>query len=259
MKKFLIYFSILVTGTLVISSCKKETDTKAVFTSAESGAFVRIIHAAPFVRQTFGIPDSLNVIINNVKANGPWVTYAGQFPASGTNFGYASVPSGLLNVKLTAGGIVNTDSIPLTLFTKVVNVGQYYTIIITNNVKSTNDSSRIILQDNYTKPSNGNYSIRFVHAVLNDTVGKNIDVYSTRRNANIYNNIKPGQIVNFQNFPYNSQLSDTLYVRRAGTLQNLVQATGSFGNQRAYTLIFRGDANLTTGTKVRTLASYLHQ
>lgn len=254
------YTTLLAAGLMLLAACKKQSDVKADFVTTEDNAFVRLIHASPSLREVFNAPDSINIFINNAKVNGPLITYAGLFPAAGTNYGYFAVPTGLINIKLTVAGIVNTDSIPLTLFTRVFTKGQFYSIILTDNIKDANDSSKIILKDVYTKPNPGNYSIRFVHAVLNDTVGKNIDVYSTRRNANIYNNIKTGQIVDFQTYPYNSQLNDTLYVRRAGTLQNLATVNGaSFGNQRAYTLIYRGNGDLTTGVKARALASYLHQ
>lgn len=254
------YTTLLAAGLMLLAACKKQSDVKADYVTTEENAFVRLIHASPSLREVFNAPDSINVFINNAKVNGPLITYAGLFPATGTNYGYFAVPTGLINIKLTVAGIVNTDSIPLTLFTRVFTKGQFYSIILTDNIKAANDSLKIILKDIYTKPNPGNYSIRFVHAVLNDTVGKNIDVYSTRRNANIYNNIKPGQIVDFQTYPYNSQLIDTLYVRRAGTLQNLSTVNGAtFGNQRAYTVVYRGNGDLTTGTKARILATYLHQ
>ena len=260
MKKILSYSILLAAGLMLIAACKKQADIKADFVTTGDNAFVRLIHVSPSLRQVFNAPDSINIFINNAKVNGPLITYAGLFPASGTNYGYFAVPTGLVHIKLTVAGIVNTDSIPLTSFSKVFTKGQFYSIIVTDNIKAANDSSKMILQDIYTKPNPGNYSIRFVHAVLNDTADKNIDVYSARRNANIYNNIKPGEIVNFRTYPYNSQLNDTLYVRRAGTLQNLATVNGaSFGNQRAYTLIYRGNGDLTSGAKARMLASYLHQ
>ncbi len=260
MKKILSYIILLTGGMMVFSACKKESNIKAEYTNVEGSAFVRVIHASPFFRTVFNAPDSINVFVNNAKVNSGLITYAGLFPASGTNFGYIAVQPGLVNVRLSVAGVVNPDSIALTTFSKVITGGQYYSIIMTDNIKSARDSSKVFLQDVYNKPSNGNYSIRFVHAVLNDTVGKNIDIFSARRNANIYNNIAPGQIVNFTSFPYNSQVSDTFYVRRAGTLQNLaISNTVSYGNQRAYTVVYRGNADLTSGTKARTLASFLHQ
>ena len=262
MKKILSYTTLTAAVLITFIACKKQADIVAPFATTDDQAFVRVIHASPFFRQVFNAPDSFNIFVNNAKVNGPLITYAGLFPTSGTAFGYIAVPQGLVNIKLTVAGTVNTDSIPLTLFTKIFTKGQYYSIIVTDNFKSATDSSKIILQDTYTKPGNGNYSVRFVHAVLNDTAGLNIDVFSARRNANIFNAIKPGQIVNFQTFPYNSQVSDTFYVRRAGTLQNLaisIATPGFLGNQRVYTLIYRGNGDLTTGTKARVLFPYLHQ
>lgn len=259
MKKILSYSSLAAVAMIMFVACQKEAQIQAPFTTTEDNAFVRVIHASPSFRQVFNAPDSFNIFVNDAKVNGPLITYAGLFPATGTNFGYIAVPTGLQNIKLSVAGIVNPDSIPLTLFSKVFTKGQYYSIIVTDNFKSANDSAKIILQDNYTKPNNGNYSIRFVHAVLNDTAGLNIDVFSARRNANIFNAIKPGQVVNFQTFPFNSQVSDTFYVRRAGTLQNLAATIASPGNQRVYTFIYRGNGDLITGTKARVLIPYLHQ
>lgn len=262
MKRILSYTTLIAAGMITFIGCKKQADIVAAYGTTEDQAFVRVIHASPFFRQVFNAPDSFNIFVNNAKVNGPLITYAGLFPTTSTAFGYIAVPQGLVNIKLTVAGAVNPDSIPLTLFTKIFTKGQYYSIIVTDNFKSATDSSKIILQDTYTKPGNGNYSIRFVHAVLNDTAGLNIDVFSARRNANIFNAIKPGQIVNFQTFPYNSQVSDTFYVRRAGTLQNLaasIATPGFLGNQRVYTFIYRGNGDLTTGTKARVLVPYLHQ
>ena len=260
MKKILTYTGLLITTTLLIISCEKKAELKAGFSTVEDKAFVRVIHSAPSFRLIFNAPDSFNIFINDAKVNAAQITYAGLFPASGTLFGYIAIPTGLQNIKLSVAGVVNPDSIPLTLFTKIFTKGQYYSIIVTDNIKSANDSSKIILPDTYTVPNNGNYSMRFVHAVLNDTAGLKIDVYSARRNANILNAITPGQIVNFQSLPYNSQISDTLIVRRAGTLQSLATVNGiSFGNQRVYTIIYRGDGTLTSGAKSRALATYIHQ
>ncbi len=260
MKKIIIYSSLLITAITFFTACKKETQIVAAYSSVENKAFVRFIHSSPSFRQVFNAPDSFNIFINDAKVNASLLTYAGAFPASGTQYGYIAIPTGLQNIRLTVAGRVTPDSIPLILFTKVFSQGQYYSIIVTDNIKSANDSSKIILPDSYTVPGNGNYSMRFVHAVLNDTAGLKIDVFSARRNANILNAISPGQIVNFQTLPFNSQITDTLTVRRAGTLQSLATVNGiTFGNQRVYTIVYRGDGTLTAGTKARGLATFIHQ
>ena len=119
MKKILSYTLLLATGLLTFSACEKETDRKADFTTTEENAFVRVIHVSPSFRQVFNAPDSFNIFINDNKVNGPLITYAGLFPATGSNFGYFAVPTGLQHIKLSVAGIVKADSIPLTLFSKV--------------------------------------------------------------------------------------------------------------------------------------------
>lgn len=259
MKKISSIIALAAVGMVCFSACEKQADRTADYNSTEEQAFVRIIHAAPSFRNVFNAPDSFNVFVNDKKVNGAMLTYGGQFPGPGTIYGYFAVPTGLQNIKLSVAGRVTPDSIPLTLFTKLLNKGERYSMIVTDNFKSPTDSAKIIITDSYTKPTNGNYSLRFVHAVLNDTVGKTIDVFSARRNGNIFTGIKPGQIVNFQSQPFNSQVADTLSVFRSGTKFALFATPFSVGNERAVTLIYRGNADLTTTPKARSLAVYVHE
>lgn len=262
MKKLLSYTALLATGLLVFASCEKQTDRIADYTTTESSSFIRVIHASPSFRQVFTAPDSIHLYLNNAKVNGAQLTYGGVFPASSTTgFGYIAVPAGLQNVKLTVAGRVNPDSIPLALFTRLTSAGQRYSFIITDDIKSARDSSRMILPDVSVKPNPGNFRLRFVNAIANDTAGTSVSIFSARRNGNIFNSIPPGGVVDYQTQPYNSQLNDTLYVRRPGSTFNLAVINGaSFSNQRSYTMIYRGYGGIiTTGTKGRTLVTYLDE
>lgn len=158
-------------------------------------------------------------------------------------------------------GRVNPDSIQLALFTSLALKGQRYSVILTDDVKSARDSSKMILPDNIIQPNTGNYRLRFVNAIAADTAGTTVSIFSARRNGNIFNSVAPGQVVDFQTLPFNSQLSDTLYVRRPGSTFNLaILNSASFGNQRSYTMIYRGyGGTVTTGTKGRTLVTYLDE
>lgn len=252
----------LAAGVMLFASCEKQADRTANYTTVEGKAFVRVIHASPSFRQIFNAPDSINIYVNNEKVNGPLITYGGLFPtAATTGFGYIAVPTGLQTVKVTVAGRVNPDSIQLAVLTNQATAGQRYSIILTDNIQSTRDSSKMILPDNITQPTTGNYRLRFVNAIAADTAGATVSIFSTRRNGNIFNGIAPGQVVDFQTLPFNSQLSDTLYVRRPGSTFNLATLNGaSFGNQRSYTIIYRGyGGTVTTGTKGRTLVTYLDE
>jgi hypothetical protein len=268
MKKINLYICLAVGAVLALSACKKEYTYLATYQTTEGGAFLRVVDAAPGFRSVFNLPDSFNVYVNGAKINSPFLTYGSVFPIATTQFGYAAVPTGVQQIKLSVHGFasVQPDSTQLINFTKVFLPGQYYTLLVTDSIKSTRDSSQMFLPDAFAKPLTGNVALRFVHAVWNDTVGKTIDVFSYARNTTVGTNLKPGAVSSFSSFGYNIAVPDTFYVTRsaiAGTplAGRIVLAKLAFApvNQRAYTLYFRGDANLTTGTKARSLLSLIHQ
>jgi len=261
MKKILSYTALLAAGMMTIIACEKQADATATFTSTSDMAFVNVIHASPNFRQVFNAPDSINVFVNNKKVNGAFITYGGTFPLPGTALsGYIGLTPGLQNIKLTVAGSVTPDSIPLTTLSKIFTKGQKYSLIITDDVRNARDSSKMLLPDVFTKPNPGTFSLRFVNAVATDTAGAQVSVFSTRRNAHIFNSVAQGGVVNFQSLPYNIQLNDTLYIRRPGSTYNLDTLNNvSFSNQRVYTLIYRGDGRTNVGAKARALVTFLHE
>jgi hypothetical protein len=269
MKKINLYICLVVGTVLALSACKKEYNYLATYETSDGGAYLRVVDAAPGFRSVFSLPDSFNVYVNGAKINSPFLTYASVFPISTTQFGYAAVPTGVQQIKLSVHGFasVQPDSTKLINFTKVFLPGQYYTLLITDSIKSPRDSSQMFLPDAFSKPLPGNVALRFVHAVWNDTTGKTVDFFSYARNTTVGTiAVKPGYISNFSAYGFNIAVPDTFYVTRsapAGTAlaNRIVLAKLAFAptNQRAYTLYFRGDANLTTGTKARSLLSLIHQ
>lgn len=267
MKKITFYISLLAAGVIVFSACKKEAAKTADFTTTEGSAFLRVVHAAPSFRKIFNLPDSFNVYVNGGKINSPFFTYGSIFPGTASNSGYVAVPPGLQQVKLSVHGFASasSDSTLLTNFTKVFVKGEYYTLLVTDDIKSARDSSQIFIRDAQIKPTSGNAGLRFVNAVLNDTAGKSIEFFSYARNATLSSAMLPGGITSFSSFGYNAAVPDTIYVTRpaaAGTpiANRIVLAKGVFSpaNQRLYTVYYRGDGNLTTGTKARGISAFVH-
>jgi hypothetical protein len=269
MKKNILVIAIIFSTSLIgMFSCSRDYTLKSPVSTTTGSSYLRVIDASPNFRSIFNLPDSFNVFVNGTKISGftpgatYLMTYGASFPAVTSLNGYVAVNPGTQVIKLTLGGVLNSDSIAITNFTKTLLPDQCYTLMITDSILSTRDSSQIFVQDIYTKPTIGYYNLRFIHAVLNDTAGKAIDVWSTRNNKNIFTNLKPGSVSSFIPLPYNVLLGDTLYVRRAGSLTNTL-ATGytliSFMNQRTFTLYYKGDGNLTTGTRARGLAVYVNQ
>ena len=263
------FITLVLAGSLFsMNSCKRDFTLKSSTQSTDGTALLKIINASPNFRSIYNAPDSFNVFVNGTKVTGftPGgsgnyiLTYGAQFPTVSSGYGYISVPPGTDDIKLTLGGVINADSIPVATFTKTLLPNASYSFIITDSIKSPRDSSQIFVQDVFTQPNPGFYNLRIIHAVLNDTAGKLIDIWSTRTNRNLAINLKPGAVTAFAQLPYNQLLTDTFYVRRSGTAINLAFLnSASFSNGRTYTLLYRGDGNLSTGTKAKGLVTYVHQ
>lgn len=241
-------------------ACDKEAEPIMTTKPGTDGAYVKVLHAAPSFRSVFNAKDSFHLYLGSEKVNGPQVTYGNAFPSRTAN-GYAQVPAGTAAVKLFAPGTEQTDFAEVFSMEQTLQQGKYYSLIVTDSIKNGNDSTRIWLEDNVTLPDPNQVHLRFVHAVMNDTADKLVDIYSARRNGIIFAGYKPGQASNFTSFAYNGLVSDTLIVRRTGTGQELARLNAiTFGHQRVYTVVYRGDAGVTgTAAKARTLTYYLNR
>ena len=256
---------------VALVSCNRDFESSAPFQTPAGNAYLRIVHAAPYFGKIFNVKDSFNILVGGTKVSAflpgsnPYLSYGATFPLSSTLYGYVTVPAGEQEIKLSAG-VYNPDSITIKRFTKVLAPDTYYTFMITDSINSIRDAAQIFVRDSVTTPTTGYFNLRFIHAVVDDTAKAaqktvdTVDVFSTRNNRNIYTRITPGTATTFSQFAYNSQLNDTLFVRRTRSTVNLATLNNAaFGNQRTYTLYFQGDGNLTTGTKARSLATYIHK
>ena len=258
MQKSFLFLTTAWVATALMFSCSRNFDLKAT-AKIQPTAYLKVIHAAPSLAKIYSLnKDSFNVYLGGNKFNGTVLSYNSFFP--GTANLYGSVQPGTYLIRLSLNSSTNPDSVTFTSFSRTFVAGQYYTMLITDSLKSSRDSSQIFVNDTYTTPAIGYYSMRFIHSVLNDTVGKTVDIYSTRRNNNIFTAIKPGTVTAFTSLAYNPQLNDTLYVRRTGTVTNLAPLlTGSFSNQRVYTLCYRGDDTTKTAAKTKNLITWLQR
>jgi hypothetical protein len=249
---------------VAMSGCKKDPGTKAPLLENQNDAYVRVIHVAPSFRQIFSNRDTFNVYAGSARINSPFLTYNSFFPGS-TVDNYVALPAGNQLFRFSVPGVVNYDSVTLYSFTKNLLPGQRYSLIITDSIKNTNEAAQMWLRDDYTVPVPGQFGIRFVNAVINDTAGKTVDLYSVKLKGNMFTNVKGFSATGFHY--YNTTLNaDTLIVRRSGvTTWELARlpligtnAPIPYSSQHVYTYIYRGDTKLTTGTKGRGLTSYLN-
>ncbi len=254
MKKYISLAVILVFVFALFYSCKKDTSHIGVNSNLYQ-SYLKVIHAAPGFAQVFNAPDNFNVIVGGINGQrlASAFTYGSAFPANTFNLDtYAAVPSGSQDIRLVLKGVVNIDSITVATIPQNLAPGNYYTLVITDSITTTSNYSKIFTQDIFAVPTSGTYFLRFIDAVMNDTTGKTVDVYSFRAGTTIFKNISPGTVTSFNSTVFNS-IPDSFSIRRSGTTFELARLnTVSFtNNQRVYTLIYRGNGTLTSGTKAR--------
>lgn len=254
MKKNIPIIIMLVFATGIFLSCKKKFDTLATISTTENLAYLKVIDAAPSFRQVFKGSDSFNIYVGGTKINGSFLTYSSVFPS--TNNLYVGVPAGPQSIRISVNGVNNPDSITLASFNKTLEAGSYYSFIITDEALGTNEARQMFIKDNFALTDTSHYTLRFIDAVLND-VGP-VDVYSFLNASNVFTNISPATVTPFVTLPYNL-ISDTLYIRSAGTQNTIVKVTvnGVLNRSRAYTLLYRGSS--TSATKPRTVTLYGNQ
>ena len=257
MKKFILIF---VCAIGLLSACKKTLELVDPVSKTDGLAYLKIIDASPNFRQTYKGSDSFNVYVNGVKINGPQLSYNSMFPVS-TSL-YSAVPAGPQSIRLTVNGKLTPDSITLVSLNKTLEAGSYYSFIVTDEALTANESRQMFIKDNFALTDTNNFTLRFVHAALNDPGA--VDIYSFRRAANIFTNISPASATPFVTLPFtvpSSILSDTFYVRRTGTLIDIAKVAVNVTNSiflnrgRAYTILYKGQFGVT-GTKARSLILY---
>lgn len=249
-------------GGLLFASCKKEKEIAAPWVNAGTNsefAHLRIVHSAPNFRAVTSQADSLYIFANNMKVNGTRLSYGGFYPSQTIN-SYAGVPSGDVDLKISVGGLVNLDSIAITSLKVKMEKGKFYSLVITDSIlNGSRDSAKMFMTDNFAMPNPGRVAIRFVNSLVDTGIVQKVDVWSTRRNNYLYNNISTGTITAFSSQPYIA-LSDTLIVRRSGTMVELAKLNNiTIADQRVVTFYLRGQANLATGAKARALSYFMNR
>ncbi len=126
---------------------------------------------------------------------------------------------------------------------------------------------------NIEVPTDTTARIRFAHFPYSPTEIPAVDIFSVKRNANIFTNVALTEVTGF--VPIASGVTDTFYIRPTGSGTNLQNfnpspAPGAWTNiqavltptiKRGYTLIFRGGyrATTTTNATVRSLSVFVNR
>lgn len=280
--KYKLYSLLAASLAIAAVSCDKKFEglLKAE-TINSSKAYLKILHASPNFRAVHNMADSFNIFVNGAKINSTFLTYNGMWPfsvnATTNSFtgSYAAVEPGMRTIKLSVPGkaVTNVDSAVILTMDRNLVGGKFYTLLVTDSIKMERDSSKIFTEDMFNEfPSRDGYvNFRFINAAMNDTAGRTVNLSSFSRNTTLFTNVKPGQISGFSQYGWNIAVGDTFYVRRfipsstqdtgrilAKVFVNTTLLGGGNPFRRSVTFYYKGDANLTTGTKARSIGAYIN-
>lgn len=198
------------------------------------------------------------LFINERQINGSALASGGTFPLTG--LGTAFDENNLFGIQLgqlspiaqriSIRDTSSTATQPVTNFVTNLEPNSQYTLFLTDSV---NRPGVKFVKDNVEKVQDTTARIRFANLPFSTVAIPNIDLFSTKANANIFTNIPVNEVTAFR--PFASALNDTLQVRATGTLLNLASFNGIVATQkRSYTIVFRGSYRNPTG---RFLSSFL--
>jgi len=251
MKRYITSLLILAAA-VVIHACKRELPTHAGYTGTGGMAFIKIVDASPNWRKIFSQPDSLDIFIGGNKVNNTMLKFGTSFPAYNTsNIGYAAVKPGQQAITINS----NTNGTENTVVTLQKNLvaGSYYTLIITDSIQSTRDSSQIWLNDYFggVVAGTGYTNIRLVSAVWDDSANATFNLYSPRRNQTFFSKVPKGAISAFVSIPTILSSLDTLYMIKSNTGAIVAKfiPTIPFGDQEFYTIYNIGDTTVSLGKR----------
>jgi hypothetical protein len=260
-------FSAVIATALLAVSCVKETGMKTAATQLNysNKAYVQVYNATLSSTRNY-------VYVDGNAVTGAAVAYAATFPSTPSLF---TVTSGT-RVFLIKDTLLTSTQPPMS-FAEGVEAGRYYTIFMYDTV---NAAKHKTVTNNIVIPSDTTSRVRFANFAYSPFAIPAIDIFSVKRNANIFSNVSTTEVTEYIPFASSSKTveNDTLYVRIAGSGVNLMNRTVTTSGTppvtvttfspvqiivaptrlRSYTLIFRGGwrTDLTTAATVRALSFF---
>jgi hypothetical protein len=241
MEKLISKIIALFTCISLLVSCEKVIeDGTPMDANMTTKARVQFFNAAVGTLRNF-------LYVDGFPVNGTTIAYGSFFPSSpSTSF---AVPAGLRSFILR--DTLSTSTQPQLSFAENFTAGSFYTVFSYDTltaVKQKTVTTEIVV------PSDTTARLRLANFIHSSNAVPNIDVFSYRRNANIWSNIPVKEVTGF--IPYESRVADTLYVREAGTMIQLVKFTLAAPTpKRSYTVVFRGSYRVPAS---RTMTSFIN-
>lgn len=247
LNKIAVYFCTAIT-ILIIQSCTKQ-QAKLVAqqqTDFSNSSIVQVYIATVNATRNY-------VYVDGAPITGATLSSGSLFPSGVATIG-SNIQPGLraFLVRDTSTAITATQ-VPLS-FAQNLQVGKIYTIFMYDTINSPLQKTT---QTNIVVPTDTTARLRFANFVFSKTAVPAVDIFSKRRNINVFTNIQVTDVTDF--IPVPSAFNDTFFVRETGTLNQLAVLNGLNPTQkRSYTLVFRGRYQSTTGTVARTLSSFIN-
>lgn len=233
--------AVVVMVTLAIS-CTKRVDKEigTENTDFTDKAFIQVYNATLNAARNY-------VYVDGNAVTGAAVAFGATFPSTPSNF---NTTDGY-RIFLIKDTLSTSTQVPMS-FAENLQAGKYYTIFMYDTL---NSPKQKIVQNNISIPADSTARVRLANFIFTKTAVPNIDVFSIKRNANVWTNVNITDVTDYT--PYASSLNDTLLVRETGTTNLLFQLNGfNPVRKRSYTLVFRGRYQTTSGTVARTLSSF---
>jgi hypothetical protein len=187
------------------------------------------------------------VYFDNLPVTGAGIAYGNLFPS--VSF-YAAINAGNKSVEIRDTLLTSTQN--AIKFSGNFQAGKYYTIFTYDTL---NAAKQVTVEDKIVVPSDTTARIRFANMIYSRAAVPAVDIYSIKRQANVFTNVPTTGVTDF--VPFATDIADTLFVRATGTTTNLTQLNAIVAREkRSYTVVFRGVYQLTSGTLARTLTSF---
>ena len=223
---------VAITAVSLFISCKKETGKETAKETSDLGnsAIIQVYNAS--VPSAATDPRRNYVYVDNVPLTGVPIDFGSFFPSSSTG---SSVAAG--SKQFLIKDTIRTSVQPQLSFTPTLTAKSAYTIFMYDTFTTIKQKT---VETKIQIPDDTSARVRFANFVYHPSAIAGIDIYSTRRKANVASNLMPTDVTDFM--PYASATNDTLFVTEAGNPSNRLDTLRPFNPtpKRSYTLVFQG-------------------
>lgn len=242
--KIYAYGMIGLLSTGLIVSCTKSFDEKITpLTDFSDKTLAQVFVATVGASRNY-------VYVDGKAVTGAAMVSGSVFPSTG----YAFSVTGGVRSFMIRDTLTTSTQVPL-VFAENMQVGKLYTIFAYDTITT---PKQVTVPANIVIPADSTARLRFANFVHNSFDVPGVDVFSKRRNANIFTNVRRTEVSDFipfasasQNPLYTANSNDTLFIRETGTMNALVTINGFNPTaKRSYTLVYRGSHR---GTKAATI------